>query len=102
MSSYDLRLLLQNLFNAPWPKEFNATAFILPNGDAETITDAKEIGYHNFSSKDQELEKLADALVIENESLRGSPFHKTYLHPIWEILCLKFGTVHYSPILHAI
>ena len=84
-----LTLLLQNLFNAPWPKTFNAEGFTTPN--MESIQNSNDISILPWDDQ----KDMANALVTENEDMFGTPFHSCYISPIKR----ELARPHIKPII---
>jgi hypothetical protein len=75
-----LKLLLQNLFNSQWPREFNGAGFCLPEEDATIINSAKQISHIHFS--DEDMQNMAKALVTENQHLKTTIFYQQWIYPV--------------------
>lgn len=80
-----LTILLQNCFNAPWPKEFNPSAFIAPDGDMTPIESSREFKIIGQLIPDH-LFNMAEALLWENEDMQFGIWYQTYLSPIKSII----------------
>ena len=73
-----LHHLLINLYNARWPEEFNSGGFCLPEEDAPPVQDPKEIESMFFVNQVM----MAEALVEENEAIKGHSFYYHWILPI--------------------
>jgi hypothetical protein len=74
--------LLQNLYNAPWPKEFNAGAFVFPNEDALPINGAKDLERDAWF-KDEDLVDMAAAVYYENMQMEDKVFFNQWILPLY-------------------
>lgn len=77
--------ILINCYNAPWPKKFNASAFIEPNEDMTPITRDTQIKAMDLEDK----KSMASMLLEENQELRDTPFFNAFLFPIEQSLNSK-------------
>lgn len=75
-----LQLLLQNLYNAPWPKDFNPDSFVKPTEDLEVIMDSREINGYNYD--DEQMQNMAKALIHENKEIANTVFYRQWVSPI--------------------
>lgn len=69
--------LLENLYNAHWPKDFNAGAFVGPTEDLPPI-EANDIKHF----PDYVQENIARAIIHENEHIMGTRWYGTYITPL--------------------
>lgn len=85
MSKAQLLVLLQNLYNSTWPKDFNAEGFCMPDPECTAVSDPKQL----LTLTEIELRDMARAIIHENEALRDTGFYRQWIQPLNTILQLQ-------------
>lgn len=77
-----LRLLLQNLHDAPWPKEFDAKAYSAGMEGMDEDNAPKTFRENLRRINPEIIRLIAEDVLADNEFMRPTPFFECYILPI--------------------